>query len=178
MASESFFSPIDANGFAFVSSFHLSIRFFLQDNTIWVEREINDSATSLLSLTMHEHSRVADNGSSVWELCVGNYMVYGLPYSCTHVSTEIRTPPHSSSSTLNTLPVVKVNIEPGIHTVIHLFDSSNGYEPPLSTPIPKPSPSSLNSPFLTPPFVRFEPLCPIAAPFPNPAFPFFNVYVL
>ena len=67
--------PIDANGFAFVYSGHLSIRFSLQNNTIWVEHGIYDNATSLLSLTMHEHSRVADNGSSVWELCVGKYKV-------------------------------------------------------------------------------------------------------
>jgi hypothetical protein len=32
--------PINANDFASVSSFHLSIRFSLQDNTIWVERKI------------------------------------------------------------------------------------------------------------------------------------------
>jgi hypothetical protein len=57
--------PVVANGFAYVSSLYLGIRFLLQDCTIWVEREINDSATSLLSLTMREHLRVADNGSSV-----------------------------------------------------------------------------------------------------------------
>ena len=71
--------PIDANGFAYVSSLHLSIRFLLQDSTIWVKREIYDSATSLLSLTMRENSRLADNGSSVWEFCVGKYRAYGLP---------------------------------------------------------------------------------------------------
>ena len=139
--------PIDANGFAYVSSLHLSMRCLLQDSKIWVEREIYDNATYLLSLTMRENSRVADNGSSVWKLCVGKYRVYRLPDSCTNVSTEIHTPPHSSSSTLNSPPVVKVKIEPGIHTIIHLSDSSNGDEPVLSTLILKPS--SLNSFFLT-----------------------------
>ena len=47
--------PVDVNGFASVSSLHLSIRFSLQDCTIWVEREIYDTATSLLSLTMREN---------------------------------------------------------------------------------------------------------------------------
>ena len=143
--------PIDANGFVSSS---------LQNSTIWVECKIYDNATSLLSLTMREHSRVADNGSSVWELCAGKYRVCGLPDSCPNVSTEIVTPPHISSSTLNTPRVVKVKIEPGIQTVIHLSDSSEGDEPPLSTPILKPSPSSLNSPFLTP-FVGLQPLCPL-----------------
>ena len=55
----------DANGFAFVPSVHLSIMFSLQNHTIWVECEIYNDATSLLSLTMHENSRVADNGSSM-----------------------------------------------------------------------------------------------------------------
>ena len=58
-----FFFPIDAKSFASVSSFHLSIKFFLQDSTIWVKHKIYDSATSLLSLTMRENSKVADNGS-------------------------------------------------------------------------------------------------------------------
>jgi hypothetical protein len=40
--------PIEANGFTSVSSFHLSIKFSLQDSIIWVECEIYDSVTSLL----------------------------------------------------------------------------------------------------------------------------------
>jgi hypothetical protein len=58
------FFPVNSNGVASVSSLHLSIRFSLQDGTIWVEREIYDSITSLLSLTMRENPRVVDNGSS------------------------------------------------------------------------------------------------------------------
>jgi hypothetical protein len=85
--------PIDANGFAFVSLLHLSIRFSMQDRTIWVKHEIYDTATSLLSLTMRENPIVADNGSSMWELGVGKYTVYGLPYSSTNASMEFRTPP-------------------------------------------------------------------------------------
>jgi hypothetical protein len=126
--------PIDANGFASVSSLHLSIRFSLQDSTIWVEREIYDSASLLLSLTMRENPRVADNGSSIWELCAGKYRVYGLPCPSPHVATTFHTPPHSSASTFNTPPQVKVKIEPGMHTIIDLSDSSDGDIPPVSTP--------------------------------------------
>ena len=113
--------PVYTNNFASVSSLHLSIRFALQDKTIWVEREIYDTDISLLLLTMCENPRVADNGSSMWELCVGKYIEYGFPDSCTNVYTKIRIPPHSSSTTLNTLPMVKVKIEPGIHTYIFLI---------------------------------------------------------
>ena len=145
--------PVNSDGVATVSSLHLSIRFSLQDGSIWVEREFYDSTTSLLSLTLRENPRVADNGSSMWELCAGKYRVYGLPRPCTNVSMEFRTPPHSSASTFNTPPLVEVKIEPGIHSVIHLSDSSDGDEPPVSTPVHKPSPSSLRSTFLSSPLV-------------------------
>jgi hypothetical protein len=59
--------PVNLNDVACVSSLHLSIKFSLQDGTIWVEREIYDSTTSLLSLTVRENPRVDDNGSSTWE---------------------------------------------------------------------------------------------------------------
>jgi hypothetical protein len=66
MASESlFFSPIDANGLVSVSSLHLSIKFLLQDNTIWVERNIYDIVIFLLSLTMRENPKDAENKSSM-----------------------------------------------------------------------------------------------------------------
>jgi hypothetical protein len=64
---------VHANGVACVSSLHLSIKFLLQDSTIWVERKIYDIAIFLLSLTMRENPIVADNGSSMWELCAGKY---------------------------------------------------------------------------------------------------------
>ena len=164
-----FLFPIDANGFAYVSSLHLSIRFSLQHSTIWVKCKIYDSVTSLLSLTMRENSRLADNGSSVWELCTGKYRVYELEESRTNVSTEICTPPHSSASTLNTLPLVTVKIEPSIHTIINLSDSSYGDEPPISTPILKPSLSFLRSSSATPPLVRIDPLCPLPPSPPKPS---------
>ena len=104
----------------------------------------------------------------MWELCAGKHKVYDLPYSCTNVSTEICTPPHSSASTLNTHPLVRVKIEPGIHTVIHFSDSSNGYEPPVSTPIQKPSPSSLRSTIITLPLV-----CPLP---PSPTKPLNSIF--
>jgi hypothetical protein len=81
----------------------------MQDRTIWVEREIYDIDTSLLSLTMHEIPIVADNGSSMWELGAGKYRVYGLPDFSTNASTEFRTPPHSSASTFNTPPVAQLS---------------------------------------------------------------------
>ena len=49
--------PIDAHGIAVVSEIHLSIRFSLQLNTIWVDREIFNPDTGLLVHSFHESSR-------------------------------------------------------------------------------------------------------------------------
>lgn len=144
--------PIDTNGFARVSSLHLSIRFSLLDSSVWVEREIYDPLTSLLSSTMRENPILADNDSSVWELSAGKYRVYGVPQSRPQVSTEIRTSPYSSASTFTTPPSVRVKIEPGIHTVINLSDSSDCDEPVHSAHTVEPSSSSLRPPSKTPLF--------------------------
>jgi hypothetical protein len=69
--------PIDAEGIAVVSELHLSIRFSLKPNTIWVEREIFHPDTGLLVHTFHETSKVTDNGNVVWELGEGKYRVRG-----------------------------------------------------------------------------------------------------
>jgi hypothetical protein len=133
--------PIESKGFAHVFSVHLCIRFSLQEGSIWVECEIYDPMTFLLSLTMRENSILFDNGSFVWELAVGKYRIYGVPQSRPQVSKEITTPPG-----------VRVKIEPGIHTVIHLSDSSDGDEPVLSAHKVEPSSSSLCPPSVTPLF--------------------------
>jgi hypothetical protein len=129
----------------------LSIRFSLLDDSIWVEREIYDPLTSLLSSTMRENPILADSGSSVWELPAGKYRVYGVPQYRPQISTEICTPPFSSASTFTTLPCVRVKIEPGIHTVIHLSDSFDGDDPVHSAHPVEPSSSSLRPPPVTPP---------------------------
>jgi hypothetical protein len=84
--------PIDAQGIVVVSYLHLSIRFSLKASIIWVEREIFHPDTGLLVHTLHETSKLADNGNVVWELDAGKYRVYGLPDSHLGVSPEILTP--------------------------------------------------------------------------------------
>ena len=127
--------PHNSNGVASVSSVYLSMRFSLQN-------------CSLLSTTFRESPKVVGNGSSMWELCAGKYKMYWLPNPSTNVSTEFHIPPQSSASTFSTPPLVKVRIEPGLHIVIHNSDSSNGDEPHVSIPIPKPSYPPSVLPFL------------------------------
>ena len=92
-----------------------------------------------------------------------------------NVSTEIHTPPHFSTSIFDTLPMAKVKIELGIHTVIHIFkiDSSDGDEPPY----PLPFTSYSHPPSIPPLLPRL--LCHLFLhPFPNPRIPLSNVHVL
>jgi hypothetical protein len=84
--------PIDAHDIVVVSGLHLSIRFSLQASSIWLEREIFHPNTGLLLHTLHETSKLTDNGNVVWEFGTGNYRVYGLPDSQMGVSLEILTP--------------------------------------------------------------------------------------
>jgi len=83
--------PIDAHGIASVSDSHLSIRFSLKASTIWVEREIFDPDTGLVVQTLHETSKLTDNGNVKWEFGPGKYKVYGLPDSQIGVSREFLT---------------------------------------------------------------------------------------
>ena len=122
---------------------------------------------------MRGNFRLADNGSSMWELSAGTYRVFDLPDSSTNLSTEICTPPYSSASTLNTPLVVKIKIEPNIHNVIHLFDSSMVMNPLC----PLPFPSHFHPPSVPPLLPHL--FCPLFLhPLLNPPFPLFNVYVL
>ena len=116
--------PIDAHGIDVVSDLHLSIRLSLKANTIWVEREISNLDTGLVVQTLHESSKLIDNGNVIWELGAGKYRVYGLPDSQMGVSQKILTSPRSSTSSLSTPPVISVNSEPDVDNVIDLSDSS------------------------------------------------------
>ena len=54
--------PIDAQGFATISSLRLSIRFELQDTSVWIELEVHDPVTLLVIHTIPEVPSTADDG--------------------------------------------------------------------------------------------------------------------
>ena len=66
---------VDAKGFVSVFAIHLSIRLFFMKNIIWVEHEIYNPHTSLLSFTFRENSKLADNKSILWKYGLGKYKV-------------------------------------------------------------------------------------------------------
>ena len=54
--------PIDGEGFATISSLHLNIRFKLQDTSVWIEHEICDPITLLVTHTILEMHSISDDG--------------------------------------------------------------------------------------------------------------------
>ena len=152
--------PIDANGVVVVSGFNLSNRFSLKSSTIWVEREIFHLHIGLLVQTLHETSKLLDNGNIVWELSAGKYRVYGLPKFQIEVS-NVAIPCRSSISTLSTLPVLRVKTEPGVDNVVDLFDSSNEDVPVQKVDVHVSTPLFPSASYVTPYPSRSMPLTPL-----------------
>ena len=65
--------PVDEDGLATVTALHISIRFGLQDTSLWVEREVYDPHTSALLHTVPEVSKHSDDGSIIWTLKPSRY---------------------------------------------------------------------------------------------------------
>jgi hypothetical protein len=148
---------INAEGIVVVSCLHLSIKFSLKTSTIWVEREIFHSDTGLLVQTLHETSKLTENGHVVWEIGAGKYRIYGLPNSQMGVSIEIFASHRSSTVALSIPPVINVNTEPGVGNVIDLFDFLND-DVPLQKDVVHDSPPLFHSAsFVTPYPSRFVP---------------------
>ena len=73
--------PVGEDGFTTITALHISIGFGLQDTSLWVEREVYDPHTSVLSHTIPEVSKHSNDGSIIWTLKLGRYRVYGLTTS-------------------------------------------------------------------------------------------------
>ena len=136
--------PIGEDGLATVIALHISIRFGLQDTSLWVEREVYDPHTSILSHIVPEVSKHSEDGSIIWTLKSGRYRVYGLITFQMSIPTQLVTPHQSSTCTMTSPPTVRVKIELGVQTVIDLSESSKDdtphAPPPLVNPIPEAQP--------------------------------------
>ena len=54
--------PVDAQGFATISSLRLSIRFELQNTFVWIKSEVCDPVTLLVTHTIPEVPSISDDG--------------------------------------------------------------------------------------------------------------------
>ena len=117
--------PVDESGFATISAFELSMRFSLQECSLFLDREIFDPITSLVSARLRESCKVSTDGTIFWELGAGKYTVYGLTGSQMSEPTQRLTPRQLTSSTFRSPPLVRVKIESGTQQIIDLSDSSD-----------------------------------------------------
>ena len=120
----------------------------------------------VVSFIFRENSKLADNGSILWELSPCKYRVYMLLDSPMGVSIELLTRLRSSISTMSTPPVNGVKIESGVHLVIDLIESFDEDAPTQSNHRLKPSFPSEHPAFRTPSPSRNAP--PISFP-PSPS---------
>ena len=141
--------PIGKDGLATVTALHISIRFGLQDTSLWVEHEVYDPHTSALSHTVLEASKHSKDGTIIWTLKPRKYRMYGLTTSQMSNPTQFVTPLQSSTCTITPPPTVRVKIEPGVQAVIDLSQASEDdalHTPPLLvSPIPRAPPPSHTS---------------------------------
>ena len=88
------------DGLATIIALHISIRFGLQDTSLWIEREVYDLHTSTLSHTVPKASKHSEDGTIIWTLKPGRYRVYDLTTSQMSNPTQLITPRQSSTCTI------------------------------------------------------------------------------
>ena len=148
--------PLGEDGLDTVTALHISIRFGLQDTSLWVEHEVYDPHISALSHIVPEVSKHSEDGTIIWTLKLGRYRVYGLTTSQMSNPTQFVITRRSSTCTITPPPIVQVKIEPSVQGVIDLSESSKDdaphAPPPLVSPIPEAQPPSHTSlsPLCTP----------------------------
>ena len=102
--------PVGKDGLTTIMALHISIRFGLQDTSVWVEREVYDRLTLTFLHTMPKASKLFNDGTVIWTLKPGRYKVYGLTTS--QMSNPIQfVIPHQTSTCTITPPIVRVKIE-------------------------------------------------------------------
>ena len=106
--------PLEANGFAIVSSLRRDISFGLQYSSMWVEREVCDLVSCEVSHTLPVLSIMSDDGSTAWKLNLGRYRIYGLTTSQMALPTQLLTTSQSLSYTIITLTAARVKMEPRV----------------------------------------------------------------
>ena len=117
--------PLGEDGHAIVISTTLSLRFRFRDVTIFVEEEIFDDQTRLVSHAVRQ-TRQKNDVDLFWLLKPGKYRVYGVSESKLECSTEHLTTKKSSTVSIERPLMFRVKIEPSPKTIYELSDDSDG----------------------------------------------------
>ena len=137
--------PLGTDGYAKVTALTLSLRFQFRADTVYVEEEICDSDTGIVSHAIGQLS-ITDDDGKMWFLKAGQYRAYGLTKSLLDASTDVMSTRASSTTSIQ-MPILRqVKVEPRLHTIHELSDDSKGE----SHPIPKSTiPSTVERPIPT-----------------------------
>ena len=117
--------PLGEDGHAIVTSTTLSLRFRFRDVTIFVEEEVFDNQTGIVSHAVCQ-TRGENDVGSFWLLKPGKYRVYGVSESVLECSIELLTTRESSTISIERPLLSRVKIEPGLKTIYELSDDSDG----------------------------------------------------
>jgi len=113
--------PLGEDGHAIVTCSTLSSRFQYREVTIFVEEEVFDDHTGLVSHAIRQ-TGVENDVAAFWLLKPGKYRVYGVSESMLECSIELLTPRESSTVRVERHVLSKVKIEPILKTIYKLSD--------------------------------------------------------
>ena len=116
--------PVGEDGYALVSALTLSLRFQFREDSIHVEEEIFDLDSGNVLHAIGQLSFTNEDGK-FWLLKPGKYRTYGLSDSLLAASTEVPSPPQSSTASIQTPLFSRVKVEPGLETIYELSDDSD-----------------------------------------------------
>jgi hypothetical protein len=126
--------PIGNDGLALVTSLRLSLRFWLNEEFMYIDEEVFDAHSGELIHTIGQ-SPVSDRDSKHWLLKPGRFRVSGVSESVMAASTELVTPHRSSTGTVHLTPATRVKVEKGDEVINILSDDSDGNSPTVVPPI-------------------------------------------
>jgi hypothetical protein len=112
------------DGLVVVTSLRLSLRYQLHNDSLYIDEEVFDAATRDLIHTIGQFL-VCNGEVKHWLLRPGRYRLCGLTKSVMAASTEVVTPLHFSTCTIQILLPSIVKVEPGAKIITILSDNSD-----------------------------------------------------
>jgi hypothetical protein len=96
----------------------------MSEDFMFIDEEVYNAQSGHLIHTIGQ-SPVCDGDTKQWLLNAGRYRVYGVSDSMMEASTELVTPHHSSTGTVQLTPVTRVKVEHAEELITILSDDSD-----------------------------------------------------
>jgi hypothetical protein len=128
--------PLGIDGLAHVTSLRLSLRFQLNEDFMFIDKEVYVQSGDLIHTI--GQSPGSDGASKQWLLNVGRYRVYGMSDSVMAATTELVTPHRSSTGTVQLTHATRVKVEQAEELINIFSDDSDGNSPPVALSMTSP----------------------------------------